>query len=71
MANFCLENQKLFVKLPEKIEIFWKFAWENQISFVKLPEKIEIWGNLPGKIKFFLPRPTTPQISNRWCFLPC
>jgi len=38
MANSSLENRN-FVKLPEKIEMFLKFAW-----------KIEFLGNLPGKI---------------------
>jgi len=50
--------------LPEKVEIFRKFAWINQNLFGKLPEKIEIFGNFLGQIDF-LPGSKTPQISNQ------
>jgi len=33
--------------------------------FVKLSEKIDFLGNLPGKLIYFSPGSTTPQISNQ------
>ena len=37
MSNFSLEN-RIFFKLPEKIETFQKLAWKIEF-FVKLPDK--------------------------------
>jgi len=50
-GQICLEN-RIFFKLPEQIEISWKFACKKRI-FVKLPEKSKFFGNMPGKIDFF------------------
>src|SRR6218665_856725 len=62
MSNFCLENQfflnclkksKFFENLPEKIEIFLKFALKNR-NFSKIClEKPKFVTNLPEKIEIF------------------
>jgi len=52
MAHFAWKIE-IFVKLPEKIEILWKFAWKNQ-NFVEIClEESKFCGNLPGRIKIF------------------
>jgi len=62
--QFLPGNSNVFVKLPEKFEIFRKFALENRFCF-KLPEKITIFRKFAWKNQNFLPGSTTPQISNQ------
>jgi len=55
-----------FFKLPEKIDIFRKFAWKI-IFFVKLPEKVDIFRIFAGwKNRISLqPGSTTPRFQIR------
>ena len=47
------------------MEIFRQFSWKDQ-NFLKIcQEKSKVFGNLPGKIDFFLPGSTTPHILNQ------
>ena len=64
MAHFCLKN-RFFVKLPERIDIFRKFAWKNRIFLAKLPEEIEIFRKFAWKNQKLLTRIHDPQISNQ------
>ena len=56
MANLILEI-RIFFKLSEKIENFWKFAWRNRILCVKLPERIGIFRKFDFEINFFVKLP--------------
>jgi len=73
MGKFWLEN-KIFFKLPEKIEILGNFASKSQI-FLKLPEKSKFFVKFPDKNPMFskicleksnfLPGSTTPRFQTR------
>ena len=53
----------ILLKLPEKVDIFRKFACKNQNFCVKLPEKIKIFRKFAWE--FFFTRIHDPQISNQ------
>jgi len=38
ISEICLKKRNFLVKLPEKIEIFRKFAWKNRIFLPRPPD---------------------------------
>ena len=61
MTNFCLEIKFFFVKLPEKIEIFWKFAWKNRF----FREIAQNFSEICLEKSIFFTWIHDPQISNQ------
>jgi len=53
-SEICLEKSKFFVKLPEKIESFRKFALKNRFSVCEIPEKNQIFSKVFSKIEISL-----------------
>jgi len=64
-SEICLVKSNFFLKLPEKIETFEKFALKNQFfGLWNCLKKSKFFGNFPRKSKFFDPDPRI-QISNQ------